>query len=810
MTVWRRKQPDPRSGSAGGGDPDGSAGGAGDRRGINPRSGIAEGGDSGGSAGGRRRIDPETVRVRGWIDLAVGLALCAIGGLVFLVQTVDLTRTAVTVAVYVLFVIGGLTALRGIWRLVATPRTGMLPAGGYKSLVAWRYLLDLDRGTSRATQLMLLATFLPSLALRWASSIFAAHDPAHPLVLCSGLLAVAFIATMVWGVLRRSKPAVIVWLLGVSLFLFALAGMALIKGTRLPLLDIDSPLRPVVMNALTVVQIVGAALAGLAMFFGYLRAFFTFFTVVPIGGVWIGTAALVMVLAVMSGFESDLRDKILGSNAHVQIARENGPFVEWREVQARIDQMPEVVASAPFAMSEVVIAANNTGMNVIIKGIDPERVGKVTKLVSDLEHPDALQRLEPIIDDRRDLRVPQPARPPAPGDVVDPPPADMPQPGEPIDFSGSNEPAEEAGGAGGQSAIDDAQAGTGAWQGLLEGPSLGDGARRLTDIDATADHARRYRPPPPVIDPPPDDLLTSDEPPTDYSSPDYTPESVVRVIDIPFDSPSLSRRTQMLPGVLVGRELVKQTHLYTGEEVRIVSPLSDPANPDATGTPIPYHRDFRVAGTFYTGMYEYDLKYVYVTLEALQDFLDLGDTVDGIEIRVRNLDETDAFVAKLQTMFGPGYRVQDWTQLNRSLFSALKLEKIAMFLVLGIVIMVASFAIVGNLIMVVQGKARQISLLKTLGASDAGVLQLFSTQGLMIGAIGTVLGVATGLLGCWAATRYGIPVSAEVYYIDRLPIHVEPMSVIAAASAGILISIAATLYPAIMAARIRPAAGLRH
>jgi lipoprotein-releasing system permease protein len=426
--------------------------------------------------------------------------------------------------------------------------------------------------------------------------------------------------------------------------------------------------------------------------------------------------------------------------------------------------------------------------------------------------------------------VPQPPRPAGEG-VVDPPPADLPMPGEPIDFSGASDPlpdGDHAGSAGDSDASHD--------PGRLEGPSMfGGDARKLIDLDSPLDRVddlrhEAWRPPrrltvspsprpagpaagsdaAPVVDPPPKDLLTTDEPPADYSSADHRPESVVKVIDIPFESPSLSRRTQSLPGILVGRELVKQTHLYTGEEVRVVSPLSDPANPDATGTPIPFNRDYRVAGTFFTGMYEYDLKYVYVTLDSLQAFLDRGDTVDGIEIRVHNPDETDAFVLKLQTMFGPHYRVQDWKELNRSLFSALKLEKIAMFLVLGVVIMVASFAILGNLIMVVQGKLRQISLLKTLGASDVGVLQLFAMQGLMIGGIGTVLGVATGLLGCWAAQRFGIPVSPEVYYIDRLPVHVEPMSVVAAASAGILISIAATLYPAFVAARIRPSAGLRH
>ena len=178
--------------------------------------------------------------------------------------------------------------------------------------------------------------------------------------------------------------------------------------------------------------------------------------------------------------------------------------------------------------------------------------------------------------------------------------------------------------------------------------------------------------------------------------------------------------------MLVGRELVKQTHLYTGEEVRVVSPLSDPSNPDATGTPIPFNRDYRVAGIFYTGMYEYDLKYVYVTLESLQDFLDRGDAIDGIEVRISDADDTERYIPTsagpglIRQALGPGYRVDDWRELNRSLFSALKLEKIAMFLVLGIVILVASFSIVGNLIMVVVEKAREIALLKTLGASNFG------------------------------------------------------------------------------------------
>ncbi|HET7501982.1 MAG TPA: FtsX-like permease family protein [Kofleriaceae bacterium] len=790
--------------------------------------------------------DPDARRLRGWIDLAVGLALFAAGAIALVVTRDALTRTQVTYLVtWAPIAAGGLTAARGIWRLVRTPPSGvpfgLAPRGlGYKSFVAWRYLLDAKTRVTPLTRRMLsggLIVFGTAFSLRTAGVGSGATGMDNPLWVIE-MSALAFMGAVIFtGVLRYSKPALIVCLIGIALMVLSLVATKLVVLPRLPLVHLDPDQVVTVLQVSNGTQIGGAVLAGVAMFFGTLRAFFTFFTTVPIGGVWIGTAALVMVLSVMSGFESDLREKILGSNAHLQITREDGDFVEWRDVKNRIDQMPGVVASTPYAVSEVVVAANNTGMNVIIKGIDPKTVGRVTDLVSDLDDREAMKRLDPIASDTHDLRVPQHPRT---GRVIDPPPEDMPTPGDPIDYS-----IPESGGSAGGSAEEGSGAGSGAGSshdhggpnasggprgsgGSAERPPLFSGEvdklidddRALDRLTARLDHASAgsahrapVAEPGPVVDPPPPDLVTSGAPPTDYSRPDDGPASsdgIVKVIDIPFDAPSLSRRTQALPGILVGRELVKQTHLYTGEEVRVVSPLSDPSNPDATGTPIPFNRDYRVAGIFYTGMYEYDLKYVYVTLDSLQDFLDRGDAVDGIEVRVANPDDTDAFVAEFQARFGPGYRVQDWKELNRSLFTALKLEKIAMFLVLGIVILVASFSIVGNLIMVVVEKAREIALLKTLGASDIGVMQLFAIQGLMIGLIGTVLGVGTGLLGCWAGKRFGLPLNPDVYYIDRLPIHVEPASVLAAASAGILISIAATLYPAVVAARVRPAAGMRH
>ena len=275
-----------------------------------------------------------------------------------------------------------------------------------------------------------------------------------------------------------------------------------------------------------------------------------------------------------------------------------------------------------------------------------------------------------------------------------------------------------------------------------------------------------------------------------------------------FDNEELrvSPRVAQLPGVLVGKELEKQIHLYVGQEVRVVSPLAQ----DTPAGPIPRTRPLRVAGIFFTGMYEYDLKLVYVPLPTLQTFLDLGDEVTGIEIRIQDPDETEPVLRDIRSRLPDDYRVQDWKEINRNLFSALELEKIAMFLVLAIIILVASFSIIGNLIMIVVEKAKEIALLKTLGATSTEVLKVFVAQGFFIGIVGTAIGVSHGLLACYLGSVYGIPLDPEVYYIDRLPIHVEAPSIVAVAIAGVVISVIATLYPAAVGARMRPVEGLRY
>jgi lipoprotein-releasing system permease protein len=544
---------------------------------------------------------------------------------------------------------------------------------------------------------------------------------------------------------------------------------------------------------------IGVALLALSLHLLVLRYFFTFFTTVSIGGVMIGSMALVITLSVMSGFETDLRQKILGSNAHVLITREDeNPFTEYRQVMQKVTRTPGVVALTPYLSSEVVIAGASNYFNVVIKGIDPRKIAKVTKLGEDLEDVDALDRMYPLHGDAGVAGPPVDAGPASDGDQ------------QPVGGPDASDPAP---------------------------PDLDVGDVPPTDWSG----GETESPEPEVVDPAPKDLEVGETDPTDWSDglTESPPEPEVadagpgaepliegtegeveprsdkrgetRNVRVQGDwSEPLEREippeVAILPGVLVGRELVKQINLFVGQEVKVISPLGQNTLAGQT----PYIKPYRVAGVFFTGMYEYDLKLIYVELSTLQDFLDLPDVVTGIEIRVEDPTDTESVVSRLRGELGAHYRIQDWQELNRSLFSALKLEKIAMFLVLAIIILVASFSIVGNLIMVVVEKAREIAVLKTLGASDSGVTRIFIVQGFFIGMVGTLIGVYLGLGACLFADTYGIGIPPDVYYIDRLPVHVDMFSILQVAAAGLVISVAATIYPAQIASRLRPVEGLRY
>ncbi|MBI3074509.1 MAG: ABC transporter permease [Deltaproteobacteria bacterium] len=261
-----------------------------------------------------------------------------------------------------------------------------------------------------------------------------------------------------------------------------------------------------------------------------------------------------------------------------------------------------------------------------------------------------------------------------------------------------------------------------------------------------------------------------------------------------------------MPGVIIGRELAKIHHLTLGDEVTLVSPLGElgPAGP------MPKNQNFRVVGITFSGMYEIDSKLAFTTLAAAQKFMNLEGAVTGIEMRVQNEFETAPVAAALRAEFGAETEVRDWTEMNRNLFSALKLEKLAMFGVLIFVILVASFAIAATLVMLVIERAREISILKAMGASAMRMLKIFILDGLVLGGIGTSIGALWALIACGALRLADIPLEVtDVYYIQSIPVNIEPRYVLAVMGAGVALSFLATIYPAIKATRLRPAEGLR-
>jgi len=261
------------------------------------------------------------------------------------------------------------------------------------------------------------------------------------------------------------------------------------------------------------------------------------------------------------------------------------------------------------------------------------------------------------------------------------------------------------------------------------------------------------------------------------------------------------------PGIVIGRELAKSLHVYVGDELTLISPLGD-LGPMGV---LPRSRKFRVAAIFYSGMYEYDASHAYVKLEAAQDFFDLKQHVTGIEIKVDDAERVSEIRPAIEAKVArDDLRIRDWKELNKNLFSALKLEKIATFIILSLAILVASFCIICTLLLMVTEKSKEIAILKSLGASDNAILKIFMSEGMMIGGIGTIFGVTTGLAATLGLKWFGVRLDPDVYYVDKLPINVDGSEFFLVAMAALLITTIATIYPALAASRLRPVEGIRY
>jgi lipoprotein-releasing system permease protein len=270
-----------------------------------------------------------------------------------------------------------------------------------------------------------------------------------------------------------------------------------------------------------------------------------------------------------------------------------------------------------------------------------------------------------------------------------------------------------------------------------------------------------------------------------------------------------------LPGIILGVELAKNLSVSVSDTLQVISPLG-------TMTPMgmmPKMKRFRVVGIFYSGMYEFDNTFAYISIESAQKFFDMDSRVTGIEIKIDDVYRVKEVGKTIRQRLGFPFWTKDWMEMNRNLFSALRMEKIAMFIILVLIVLVAAFNIISTLIMVVMEKTRDIAILKAMGTPPKGILRIFIIEGLVIGIVGTLLGAILGLgialnlekVSGFVENLFGFKfLPRDVYYIDKLPSQVNPLDVGLIAVTAVLITLLATLYPSWRASKLDPAEALRY
>jgi lipoprotein-releasing system permease protein len=414
----------------------------------------------------------------------------------------------------------------------------------------------------------------------------------------------------------------------------------------------------------------------------YLRArrkqvFVSIITFISIAGIFLGVAALIIVLAVMNGFEKDLRDKILGVNSHIVVMDYSGAMRNYRQVMTDLEKIPGVVASTPFIYSQAMLKNKDATTGIVLRGLSTKNATRVVNIGKIKEG--SLNRLE--------------------------------------------------------------------------------GEKKTTQ--------------------------------------GFKPESASR------------------PGIIIGRELAKNLGLFLNDPVFVISP-------SGISTPMgmtPRMRSYSVAGIFESGFYEYDSTMAYISLEECQNFLNMGDAVTGIELKVDDIYKADKIAKLIEEKLGFRYWARNWMEMNKNLFSALRLEKRVMFIILSLIVLVAAFNIISALIMIVMEKNKDIAILKTMGATRESIMKIFILQGIIVGAIGTSFGTLAGLavalnlekISQFIEKLFGFKIlPGDVYYLSELPSQVNYGDVAAIIIGTLLISFLATIYPSWRASRLDPAEALRY
>lgn len=580
-------------------------------------------------------------------------------------------------------------------------------------------------------------------------------------------------------------------------------------------------------------------------------------TLISVGGVAVGVMALIVVLSVMGGFEADFREKITGSKAHVVISARDGYIENYEEIRAIALETDRVEGANGYVEAEVMLNSPTNLQAAILRGIDYREIVTTTKLadyieegkLEYLEDPDALPSISMVgsVVQRGTLSIQSDTED---GGLTDEKVDRLEQAGAraAIAFAGDKHGAWIAKGTQEIELPTDVETAPETVVGDANSPQ---NAER--NADELAKKGELYDLP--DVDPiaPMPGRRSAVDVGNDASDGDLSPELLAAIGEDRWvdseSSPSVrqpavigdaqagatqydrepnavllpqnkrTRTMKAMPGldgsdssrrvgaIILGRELKNNLTLYLGGELNIMSPSGD-IGPAGN---LPKSRPFKVVGSYYSGMFEYDAKMAYISLADAQAFLGIGNAVTGIDVKCSRLEDSkqvrDALREKLKDY--PNVQVDDWLTLNSSLFGAIMLEKVAMFVILTSIILVASFNILCLLIMMVIEKAREIAIFKAMGARDSSIVRMFVVQGAIIGGLGTAIGLILGLGLCVIIAQLGIKMPGNVHYITQIPVTVNAFEVVVICVASIAISLLATVLPSRMAVKLDPVSGLR-
>jgi len=264
-------------------------------------------------------------------------------------------------------------------------------------------------------------------------------------------------------------------------------------------------------------------------------------------------------------------------------------------------------------------------------------------------------------------------------------------------------------------------------------------------------------------------------------------------------------------GAVLGTKLAERLNVTPDRDSITLLTINPNRLDPLTGMPAPHAVTLQVTGIFDTGLYEYDNSYLIISLEAAQQLAGLDSAVTGIEVKAPSRDAASAVSSRLQDSLGPRYLTRDWHQQNDALFTALELEKLGMSVSLLLISVVAAFNIISTLIMVVTDKTKEIGILRAMGMSARSIRLVFVAQGMVIGVVGTGLGLAAGLaVAALIGRERLISLDPSIYFIDYLPVATQPLDVVLIVAASVGIAALATIYPARRAARLLPVDAIRH